>query len=295
MKSFCFLISLFLSLSVSANADLDELESIIQVQSSFKSLSVDSGPDLAGSSTISKDKSLSEIQTSIERCKHQESLSTTRQESGEYKTISFSCRLNEKEILVSESFIESDNNEIKSFQELTFIELKLTPQAYLKLLAQSEVEKVSTDENSTGGLRTLGTFARIGIPVFLALKTSRLLAPDRLDWQKHFIAGSIISGLTILTTQGILRFIARKRGSQMSERKIAIISSLAGLLVSLVAGGGKELYDSTGRGTPEWRDAAFTAAGGALVSLFFAIPFRSIFAWRPAPMARSMLIPETQF
>jgi len=39
----------------------------------------------------------------------------------------------------------------------------------------------------------------------------------------------------------------------------------AGIILSFGAGIGKEVWDKqTGKGTPEWQDAAFTAAGGVV-------------------------------
>jgi hypothetical protein len=111
---------------------------------------------------------------------------------------------------------------------------------------------------------------------------------QKTDWQKHYIAGTLAGGITILTTRGILKFIAKKKNFHISERKMTYISSMAGLLISLLAGAGKEIYDTTGRGNPEWQDAMFTAAGGAMISIFYAIPFGRWFREmrRPVPVMR---------
>jgi len=43
--------------------------------------------------------------------------------------------------------------------------------------------------------------------------------------------------------------------------------AVAALMAAVMAGAGKELYDAaTGRGVVDWRDAAWTAAGGAVVA-----------------------------
>ena len=58
------------------------------------------------------------------------------------------------------------------------------------------------------------------------------------DKAKHFFAGLIIS------------FI------------FSFISLPVGLLVATIAGAVKELYDLTGKGTPEWADFFVTIGGG---------------------------------
>jgi hypothetical protein len=290
------LVFLLLCTQAFANADLYELEGIIQSEFSGRK-SFGSVPDVEGSTSLSKDQSLSEMLISLDKCKFNDSIKTHTEEYDDHKVFSVSCRTDEKTILVSESLINRAENKsasVVSFQEMTFEEKTIYPKEYYKLLSEYDYEKVSTNKEATPGLRTLGTFAHVGLPVVLAFRTSRILAPDRLDWQKHFIAGSIISGVTILTAQGILRFIARRRGVHMSETKIRIISSIAGLMMGLVVGGGKEVYDRvSGRGTPEFKDAMFTAAGGAFVSMFFAIPFGRLFGFTPisfSPAPASVLV-----
>lgn len=256
---------------VQASADLDELETTIQQELEKKSFN---------------HRAYLEIQDGLLRCKDQVTITSGTEIGSTYKAISFSCRTHDSEILVSESLVHTDkegNKTIESYQEIRFVEKILTPQAYLKLLDNFDKEIVSTKDEATPGLRTLGTFARVGIPVALAIRASKVVAPNRGDWQRHFIAGSLISGVTILGTRGITRFIARKRGVQFSERKVALISSMAGLMVSLIVGGGKEIYDRTGRGSPEFRDAFFTAAGGAFVSLFN-LPWSSYLGRRFTPI-----------
>lgn len=287
MKFFSFAF-LFLSLNLSANTDLSLLEEIVhselsvEIKNSKKILL----PDSPGSYSVSKNISLHEILQSIERCRNHESLKTLVSEEEDFRHISFSCKIN-KEIVVTETLVNVDNK-IESFQEMTFEEKFIYPKDYLKLLGTYDSELTEISDTSTNGLKSLRTFARLGIPIVLAFKTSKILAPSRSDWQKHFIAGTLAGGITILTTHGILRFIAKKKNFHISERKLTYISSMAGLLISLLAGGGKEIYNTTGRGTPEWQDAMFTAAGGAMISLFYAIPFGRWFGWgkdaMPVPM-----------
>lgn len=261
------------SVAVRANAELEELEEIISQELEKKSL---------------KKKSYLEIQEGIELCKGQITTTIATPIGPEAKALAFSCRTDNSEILVSESLVQTDINghkTIESYQEIRVVEKIISPQAYLKLLSDYEAQSISTKAGATPGLRAFGSFARVGIPIALAVRASKVIAPNRSDWQSHFIAGSLISGVTILSTRGIVRFVARKRGVRLSERKVAVISSMAGFIISLIAGGGKEIYDHTGRGTPELRDALFTAAGGAFVSLFN-LPWKSFN--RPFPDCDSL-------
>lgn len=274
-----FLLLLF-SLSAFANSDIEYLERVVRENHSGVKIS-QVAPDLNGTQIVAKDISMNEILSTIDKCKHTETLKSASQEYQEFTSVSFSCKVG-SEIIVTESLIEYGS--IASFQEMRFEEKLIDPQSYYQLLKNSEIQKISTKENATTGLKTLGTFARLGIPVLLAFNSSKILAPDRVDWQKHFIAGSIVSSVTILTAQGIMKFIAKKRGVEISERKAVLIASMAGFLMSVVVGAGKEFRDLQGFGTAEFRDAFYTAAGGAMVSMFYAIPFGRIFGRRLAPV-----------
>ncbi len=67
----------------------------------------------------------------------------------------------------------------------------------------------------------------------------------------------------------------------MSDVKISMMTSLAGLVASMGAGVSKELYDKySGRGHPEVNDALYTAAGGMMVSATVVIPIELIFRSR---------------
>ena len=215
-------------------------------------------------------------------------MKTDKQASRGFMTIAFACRTSETIITTSEVLIstEGDSPKVVSYQKLEFEERQLPPSVMLNIIAKSDIQSVSAFDSVSPGVRTLLTLAQVGIPVALSFKTAKVLAPDRTDWQKHFIAGAIISGATILTTQALLRTYARKHGYNFSDTKIPLLSSLAGLLTSIVAGGGKETYDSmSGRGTPEFKDVMYTAAGGAMVSFGVVIPLDRLFRRRPRPAA----------
>ena len=63
-----------------------------------------------------------------------------------------------------------------------------------------------------------------------------------IDKQAHFLAGAAIASTVTLYSTPLL-----------------------GLLLCCVAAVGKELYDATGRGTPDIWDAVVTILGGAVV------------------------------
>jgi hypothetical protein len=81
-----------------------------------------------------------------------------------------------------------------------------------------------------------------------------------------------------------MKFIAKKRGVEISQRKAILIASMAGFIMAVVAGAGKEFRDMAGFGDPDFKDALYTAAGGAMVSIFYAIPFERIFGRKAAPV-----------
>lgn len=292
-----FLIALFASNVAFADDNIIELEEIVQAEilnGEDHSLHfINTNIDEAGSTLINKSASMYEILDDINKCKKADVIQTDKIIDIDSFTIGFACRssegvINTSEVLVS---ITEEEPKIIRYQKLEFEEHDIQPSAMSNFMAGSEIESVSVFEKISPGMRTLLTFAKVGIPVLLSFKTGKILAPERSDWQKHFIAGAIISGATILTTEGLLRTFARSRGYDFSNRKINLLSSLAGLLSSIAAGIGKEFYDRvSGKGVPESRDALYTAAGGAMVSLTVVIPIDRIFRSRrsrarPIPFA----------
>ena len=157
-------------------------------------------------------------------------------------------------------------------------ERNLSPNQFTRMFMNQDFESVHINQNISPGVRTLLAIAKVGVPVALSFKAATVFSPVRRDWQKHFIAGALISGATILTTEGLIRSYNKRHGYQMSDIKINMMTSLAGLVASMGAGVSKELYDKyTGRGYPEVNDALYTAAGGSMVSLTVAIPIELIF------------------
>lgn len=276
--SFCFMLSL--SIPLWADENLLELETIIQDQLMDSQTKLHQSSDQEGTFAVTKEASMQEMLVSLDDCKDKEAIRTNKQVGPDVMTIAYSCRNSKQEIITSEVFISTrgERPEILSFQELKFQERELPPSVMLNIIAKSDFESINASEQVSPGIRTILTIAKVGIPVALSFKTAKILFPTRSDWQKHFIAGAVISGATVLTTQGLIRTVAKKRGYHLSDLKINLLSSVAGLLASTAAGASKELYDRySGRGTPEFRDALYTAAGGAMVSFTVVIPLESLF------------------
>lgn len=291
---FIFIVSLlFCTTSLMAQDPLFDLEEILltELSNSPQKLNKSFGSiDQIGTIDVSKSSSISEILLRLKQCQNSERVESSKVEGLETTTIAFACRTENQEILTSEVLIDTKNisPKVLSYQELTFEEKEIMPSVLLNIIAKTDYVSVRSFDAPSPGLRTLLTIAKVGIPVALSFKTAKILAPNRSDWQKHFIAGAIISGVTILTTETLIRTYARNRGYSFSDAQITILSSLAGLLSSIVAGIGKESYDHfSGRGVPEFRDAVYTAAGGAMVSFTVIIPLDRLFRSsrrRPVPL-----------
>jgi hypothetical protein len=228
---------------------------------------------------IGKAKSLREIIAALKRCK--KSLKNSLfSETHEHRSYAFSCHLPNNQIFTAEILIKADEARpfILSYQEMIFSHSILSKESLRPLMLNSSLQSINNFQNPSPGISALLALAKVGVPLSLTFKTAKLIAPTRSDWQKHFIAGSMISGFTILTTEGLLRSYNIKHGSQLSDFKINLLSSLAGLLCSVTAGISKEVYDRfTGSGQPEVNDAIYTAAGGAMISISVVIPIELIF------------------
>ena len=78
-------------------------------------------------------------------------------------------------------------------------------------------------------------------------------APE--DKRKHVLAGTLIS------------VGATKLCQYLIEEDDSLICALTGIGASVLAGIGKELYDSTGRGNVDVMDAVYTFVPGTLISI----------------------------
>lgn len=84
-----------------------------------------------------------------------------------------------------------------------------------------------------------------------------MLQPDKV---KHFIAGTVISA----STYSIVYRITGNKGRSM----------LIGFGAGVLAGIAKELYDMTGRGTPDVKDAIWTGIGAGVGTVSFRVTLR---------------------
>ncbi len=284
-RSFIFTILMMITFQAQALADetLKELTTLIQADLSLGHQEVrdfsGSSEEVVGSTPVTKAVSLQEILKKINECNIPK---TVRETGSGFINFAFSCREAENEISTSEVFVstEGDTPQVISYQELRFEEKPIDREQLLKTMMLSpEIETYRMDNNASPAIKALLVLAKVGIPVSLSFKAAKILSPARKDWQKHYIAGALISGLTILTSEGIIRTLNSKRGWGLSEAKINLLSSFAGLLSSIAAGAGKELIwdKAMGKGNPEFKDALYTAAGGASVSFTVAIPFEKLF------------------
>jgi hypothetical protein len=82
------------------------------------------------------------------------------------------------------------------------------------------------------------------------------------DKTRHFLAGYFAGNVT----RGALEVLLP---AKMENKKL--ITTLLGIGASVLAGVGKEVWDSMGHGTPDFKDALATSAGGVVGS--FSISF----------------------
>ncbi len=268
-----------------AQDSIGELREILNSELAHESAVVISAPVLSlqeGTITTSKYASIKDMISRLDQCRDDE-ITSTRTEEADLVTIAFSCRKENAELVSTEVLITQSEGQsrILRYQEMVLSERIVTPTELSRVIFSKNLDSVSLTQNVSPGVRTLITMAKVGVPVALSFKAATVFAPNRTDWQKHFIAGALISGATILTSEGLLRSYNKRTGNQMSDVKISMMTSLAGLVASMGAGISKELYDKyTGRGYPEVNDALYTAAGGLMVSATVAIPVELIFRSR---------------
>jgi hypothetical protein len=246
--------------------------------------------DTVGTTDTTRTISYREVLSRIQDCQNAHSDEAEinkvarKTHTSEFTTYAFSCRIPGNEIVSSEVMISNQGAqpEVVSYQELRFEEKAVNREQLLRTMMLSDSMNFQSNAAASPGINTLITLAKVGVPVALSFKAAKILSPVRTDWQKHYIAGAFISGATILTAEGILHLLNHRRGWGMSNTKINLLSSFAGLLSSIAAGAAKELIwdQRMGRGHPEFKDALYTAAGGASVSLTVAIPLEKLFGRR---------------
>ena len=82
-----------------------------------------------------------------------------------------------------------------------------------------------------------------------------------MDKLLHFIAGAFI---TLVVIVGLIS-IGAALGFVLSTTIVLVLGVLAGGVIGII----KEIFDSTGLGTPELMDAVATVAGSVLVAIIF--------------------------
>jgi hypothetical protein len=187
----------------------------------------------------------------------------------------FSCNLSDNELFSAEVVFKENNGqlELQNYQSLTLTKQEVTEKVLRSMMLDENLSVVNPTHNISPGMKALFNLAKVGVPVYLTFKTAKLIAPTRTDWQKHLIAGSIISGVTVLTAQALISTNNNQRLSKLTDNQINLIASFSGLIASFAAGVSKELRDKwTGKGTPDKMDALYTGLGGSMVSFTVAIP-----------------------
>lgn len=96
--------------------------------------------------------------------------------------------------------------------------------------------------------------------LFITLMSFKSTSQIQVDKVEHFTAGFLISALTADLTYSI-----------HENKKEAIF---VGIGMGCLAGVTKELYDTTGRGTPSVKDFVWTCVGASLTSVTLVYHFK---------------------
>jgi hypothetical protein len=272
---FITLISNFCWAQEQANQELEEILRTEIAELIFDPLSPMEGGEMKNNSEmLSKLDSLNEIYDDYLKCAQLE-VHVNRSDFGMFTVFAFSCNLTSFEILSSEIVFknEKDGFGLHNYESMILGKQEMTPKMFESIFLDDKLSVVQSMNKISPGIRSLINIAKVGAPVYLSLKTAKIICPFRTDWQKHIMAGSIISGVTVLTSQAIIRTYNNRNGSKLSDNQINVLASFSGLLGSFAAGVAKEARDKwTGKGTPDKMDVLYTGLGGAMVSVTVAIP-----------------------
>ncbi len=270
------LIILSMVLSAMVHASPNDLEDILHSELSNTEVS-----DIS----VSKISSLQEMIDSLEACKERDII-FHEEDYGDYTSYAFGCHMDNTDLTTAEILVNKNNQgeKIISYQELSFNHYPMNAYQFNSLFLSLQFASVTSSQSVTPGIRALFSLAKVGVPVGLSFKAAKIVSPVRLDWQKHYIAGAIISGVTILSSDVLIMSSNNPRIRQMSDFQKDMLCSVAGLIGSIMAGVTKEVRDKvTGLGHPEVNDALYTAAGGASVALTFTIPIASLLKPKSRP------------
>jgi hypothetical protein len=268
------------SFSALAQENLQQLRVVLQSQLD-SSLPITHVPIEEKTATITTNKSTSitEVLHLLDSC-YQDQITFNRIENESGILFAFSCRKDNSEIVSAEATMIKNGEELSliDYRELVLEERPLTPSEVSWIIVNRKIDTTRTTQRVSAGLSTLLTLGQVGVPVALSFKYAKFLipdsivGPDREEWRLHIIAGAIVSGATILTTEGLLRHYSKEQGKNWSNSKIKLISSLTGLIASMGAGVAKEVKDYFAYGRPDYLDVLATMAGGMVVSTSVAIP-----------------------
>jgi hypothetical protein len=273
LRSF-ILFSLFCTLPAFAQSNLEEVRSALAAQLETSSNIVHSvGEENIGVSKTNQATSIDEVLNRLDQC-YQDQITFDRFEDEASVVFSFSCRKENSEVVSAEIKMEKKDDQLSlvDYQEIVLKERELAPNEISWIIVNRKIETTQSAQPASPALRTLINLGQVGAPVALSFKYAKFLFPTRIDWEKHFIAGAVISGATILSTEGLLRWHYKQSGQTVSNTKIKLISSLTGLIASMGAGVGKEVRDYFSYGRPDYKDVLATMAGGMMVSTTVAIP-----------------------
>jgi hypothetical protein len=283
MKFFSLSIILFFisTLTFAQDKDSNDLEEILNAN--IAELILNEGNDSNRgevkdtSERISKLESLKEIYEDYQNCAKGE-IFISKNNFGMFTTFAFSCNLSQDEIFSSEIIFKNEENgfEFHNYQTMVLTKREMNPMIFRSLFLDDSLSFVEPTNQVTPGIKALFNLAKVGIPVYLTLKYAKVITPTRADWQKHLIAGSIVSGVTVLSSQALITTYNNRHGSKLNYNQINLLASFSGLLSSFAAGVVKEARDKwTGKGTPDVKDAIYTGLGGSIVSVSVAIPIPS--------------------
>jgi hypothetical protein len=206
-----------------------------------------------------------------------------KKQAGPLSTFGYACRVPGGGILSSEVYVSTDQpaKKVIFYREVAYEEHEVPPSMMMNLLGTGEFEHFDKRESLSPGLVALLAIVKAGVPLAFTIQAAKVLTPYREDWQMHFIMGSYISGLTVLLGDVFLRERGKSHDWHLNDIEYSVLSALMGLLAGIAAGTAKELLDKYAHmGTPEFRDALYTAEGAAMVAISFSIPLEGLFQGR---------------
>ena len=259
------------------------LDANLKQTSTLNERALPSGLNENGGVWKSKQEALLQMDSGFRTCSQDPGMQILKREAGPLATFGYACRAPGGGILSSEVFVskEPGQKRVIFYREAAYEEHEVPPSLMMNLLGSGEFEHFDQRESLSPGLVALLALVKAGVPLALTFKAANVLTPYREDWQMHFIMGSFISGLTVLLGDVYLRERGKEKHWKLNDLEYNVLSALMGLLAGIAAGTTKELLDKYAHmGTPEFRDALYTAEGAAMVAISFSIPLEGLFQGR---------------